>query len=378
MRILFWVQHLLGTGHLRRAITLAEAMAGRGLEVTLASGGPPASWRVPGAVTFVQLPPVRAGDETFSELLDERDRPAGETLMAERREQLLELFHDLRPDVLITEMFPFGRRAFRFELLPLLEAAVAGPRKVWCLASVRDILVRKPEPSRHAWMRDVALGYYDRVLVHTDPWLVPFDLTFPHAAALGHRLVCTGYVAPPAPGAVRGRDGEGEVLVSAGGGRVGRALLEAALQARAFTRHRSVPWRLLGGQGLPASIRAGAPGGIVLDEQRADFPSLLANGLLSVSQAGYNTVVEALGLDKPMLLVPFETGSETEQKVRAERLARVGLARVIRESALTPKALALAIDEALEAPAAARPRVDLGGAEATVRLVLGLAGRPPA
>ena len=41
MRVLFWVQHLLGTGHLRRALTVSAAMAERGLAVTLASGGPP-------------------------------------------------------------------------------------------------------------------------------------------------------------------------------------------------------------------------------------------------------------------------------------------------------------------------------------------------
>lgn len=376
MRALFWVQHLLGTGHLRRAITLSEALAERGFEVTLASGGPPAPWLVPEAFDLVQLAPLRAGDESFSELLDEHDRPADEALWAARRERLLDLLHQVQPEVLITEMFPFGRRVFRAELLPLLEAAGACRRKVWRLASLRDILVSKADPSRCAWMRDVALAHYDRVLVHTDPALVPFDLTFPYAAALGDRLVSTGYVAPPAPRDPESREGEGEVLVSSGGGRVGRALLETAVHARALSRRLDVPWRLLGGQGLE-DLRAGVPPGLVFDEQRRDFTSLLANSLLSVSQAGYNTVVEALGLDKPMVLVPFETRSETEQRVRAERLARMGLATVIWESALTPKRLARAIDDALERPRKTRRCIHLDGAEASARLVLDLVRGPP-
>ena len=38
-RVLFYVQHLLGIGHLKRAAILAEAMAAMGLDVTVAYGG---------------------------------------------------------------------------------------------------------------------------------------------------------------------------------------------------------------------------------------------------------------------------------------------------------------------------------------------------
>ena len=75
MPVLFWVQHLLGTGHLRRAVTLARAMAARGLRVVIASGGPPAPWLVGEDIELVQLPPVRASDLAFTSLLDEHDRP---------------------------------------------------------------------------------------------------------------------------------------------------------------------------------------------------------------------------------------------------------------------------------------------------------------
>ena len=40
-RVLFYVQHLLGIGHLKRAEILAEAMAAAGLDVTVAYGGRP-------------------------------------------------------------------------------------------------------------------------------------------------------------------------------------------------------------------------------------------------------------------------------------------------------------------------------------------------
>jgi predicted glycosyltransferase len=152
MAVLFWVQHLLGSGHLRRAATLARAIARQSLRVVVASGGPPAPWLLPDGVELVQLPPVRASDLTFARLLDEHDRPIDDHFRAVRRDRLLALFRELRPRVIITEMFPFGRRAFRFELLPLLQEAAAARPRPWRLCSVRDILARKPDPEGYAWM----------------------------------------------------------------------------------------------------------------------------------------------------------------------------------------------------------------------------------
>jgi predicted glycosyltransferase len=378
MPVLFWVQHLLGSGHLRRAATLARAMAARGLRVVIASGGTPAPWLVGGGVELVQLPPVRASDLTFASLLDEHDRPLDERLRALRRDRLLALFEELRPRVVVTEMFPFGRRAFRFELVPLLEAAARARPRPWRLCSVRDVLVQKSDPGGYAWMLALAQAHFDRILVHTDPQLIPFGLTFPHAAALGDRLVETGYVLEPL--AATTAEGRGEVLVSAGGGRVGAGLLEVALEARPLSSLRARPWRLIAGGNLAGdafqALRARIPQGVILERQRDDFPALLANSLLSISQAGYNTVLEGLRFQKPMVLVPFETATETEQRTRAERLVKLGLAEVVWESGLTPRTLAGAIDRAWRARRGQGPAFALDGAARSADLVAALAVTP--
>jgi predicted glycosyltransferase len=67
-RVFFYVQHLLGIGHLRRAATLARALAEGGFDVLLVSGGGPVSGLVLGAARFHQLPPLRAADETLRDL----------------------------------------------------------------------------------------------------------------------------------------------------------------------------------------------------------------------------------------------------------------------------------------------------------------------
>ncbi len=381
MHVLIWVQHLLGTGHFKRAAHLASAIAADGLPVTLVTGGPPLDWQPPPGVELVQLPPIQARDRDFSALVDLEGRPIDDVFWAKRRAKLMAVFSRTRPRLVITEMFPFGRRAFQRELLRLLEVAAGFRPKPWILCSVRDILVHKSSQERYAWMRDMVLTHYDRVLVHTDPKLVPFGLTFPHVEAIASRLVSTGYVtaSPPPP---RQMNGPPEVLVSTGGGRVGAKLLQAAIGARNHTRVARSPWRLIAGINAAPStmetLRNELPKGVYLEQHRADFPALMANCLLSVSQAGYNTVVEGLRLGRRMVLVPFESGLETEQRVRAERLNSLGLAQTVRELTLSSGSLAKAIDAALELPEPKPATYDLDGMARTVRVVRELLVPAPA
>src|SRR5205823_7391641 len=55
--VLFYVQHLLGVGHLQRSLRIAEALVRDGVTVTLVSGGPPAALPRGPVIRFVQLPP---------------------------------------------------------------------------------------------------------------------------------------------------------------------------------------------------------------------------------------------------------------------------------------------------------------------------------
>jgi predicted glycosyltransferase len=277
-------------------------------------------------------------------------------------------------------MFPFGRRQMRFELLPLIEAVKASRPRPALVGSVRDILVRPPTPARLAEMLGWAADF-DRFLVHGDPDLVPFERTFPDRRLLGERLVETGYVveAPLADPAGCG-DGAGEIVVSTGGGRVGERLLEIALRASAALPD-GPPWRLLVGQHLPEdrfSTFADAAGPrVTVERARPDFRTLLGRAALSVSQGGYNTVMEVLAAGCRAVVVPYAAGLETEQTLRSELLAERGLLTVLDEATLDVATLVAAVQRGLAAPptpAAARPRMD--GAAQSVRLLQQLMAQP--
>ena len=199
-RALIWVQHLLGIGHLRRAAALARALAARDFDTMLVSGGMPLQGLDIGAAKFKQLPPLRATDATFSVTVDANGQKPDGAFRAQRRERLLSLYRTHRPHVVITEMYPFGRRQFAAELLPLLEAAHQSRPKPAIFASVRDILTERSEPARSSEMAELVLRWYRAVLVHGDAELIPFGASFPETARISHLIRYTGYIGAVGPG----------------------------------------------------------------------------------------------------------------------------------------------------------------------------------
>ena len=360
--VLLYVQHLLGIGHLRRAALLAKALDQNGISVVLVSGGTPVEGLDIGGAGFVQLPPLRTRDEKFSELLDHTGRPIDDAWKAARRARLLALYRALKPRALLIEMFPFGRRQMRFELLPLLEAAADSTPRPQVLCSLRDVLTGNQRPEKTAWMLDTFAQHFDLALVHGDSDFLPLERSFPEAAGIAAKLRYTGYVveAAEAPDPVLGTEGTGEAIVSTGGGAVAGPLIEAALAARALSPLADVPWRFLIGPNMAEAefrdLAARAPGSVTIERARPDFRNLLARGRLSISQAGYNTVLEVLTAGIPSVVVPFAAGAETEQSLRARLLAERGALTLVEEAALTPAGLAAAIEAAL-----ARGRVAPGG-----------------
>jgi predicted glycosyltransferase len=89
---------------------------------------------------------------------------------------------------------------------------------------------------------------------------------------------------------------------------------------------------------------------------------------VSVSQAGYNTVLDILAARVPAVVVPFAAERETEQQLRAERLAARGVLELVPEAELSPARLALAIERAVDA-APPRIAIDTGGARRTAGLI---------
>jgi len=339
VRIMFYVQHLLGIGHLMRARRIVLALRDNGFLVTLVTGGLPVSGFEPSGVAQIALPPLAVRDGNFSELVNKDGLVVDDAFKRDRAERLLDAFHSSRPDILILEAFPFGRRQLRFELLPLIEAAEASVPKPLVVTSIRDVLQKGRKAGRDEETAKFVNQHFDKVLVHGDPSLVRLEDTFPFADQISEKIAYTGLVCDPPP---KASSDAFDVVVSAGGGAVGANLLQASLKAAPLLPEVD-SWCVITGPYLPQNefdaISANAPDNVSVERFRHDFTGLLANARLSVSQAGYNTVSDVLQAGCRALLLPFSSQGETEQADRAARLSQLGLASVLSEDTLSDEVL---------------------------------------
>ena len=367
MRVMIMVTHLLGTGHLARALTLARAFADAGHEVTVVSGGIPVPHFDTTNVRLAQLPPLRSNGTDFTTLLDAIGDEATAEYRTGRITAALELFHDLNPDVLITELFPFGRRNLRDEFRALLDAASAAGTTV--LASVRDILAPPSKPAKAAFADEMVQRHYDGVLVHADRDIVTLDGSWPVSDRLAPYLHYTGFVAPPPPPQASERTGT--ILVSAGGGAVGDAIFDAAVDTAA--QHPDTTWHLLVGGDVARrdGLARRAPGNAVIEAPRPDFRTLLGQPAASVSMCGYNTALDVLQTGTPAVVVPFDDGNEVEQGLRAEALSRQPGVAVLRQTELRTDTLMSALKRVTTVPRAPR-RTGMDGAARTVEITQSL------
>jgi predicted glycosyltransferase len=370
MKVIIVVTHLLGTGHLARALTLARAYLAAGHSVSVVSGGMPAPQLDRGDVELVQLPPVKSDGVNFTTLLDTQNAHASDRMMAERTSQLLDHLATQEPDILITELFPFGRRILRDEFETLLKAAHDMATRPLICASIRDILAPPSKPKK-AVLADMFIDtFYDAVLVHSDRDVTPLTLSWPVSETLAPKLQYTGFVAPPAPSQHPQTVGLDEVIVSAGGGDVGAHIFKAALSAARDDPNRR--WRILMGgadaKNRSAALGDTAPPNVTIEPARPDFRQMLHHAAASVSMCGYNTALDILQTGCPAVFIPFDAGNEVEQGLRADALVKLPGISVLRSADLAPENLGAAILEVTKPPRRAARLTGFNGAQETVTI----------
>ncbi len=375
MKIIQYCQHVLGVGHFFRTLEICRAL--RDHDVLLVTGGAPVKADLPAHVRERRLPGLMM-DSDFKNMFSTEAGKTVEEVKEERRKILWDIFQKESPDILIVELYPFGRKAFRFELDPVLEG-IRGGKLPSCrvVCGLRDILVEKKNAEKYE-NRVITLlnGFFDALLIHAAPGLLTLDETFSRTADISIPLVYTGFVTPaPPPDArarIRGRLGleENETLVtaSAGGGKVGGPLLKATV--RAFEKMDG-PHHLqvFAGPFLDdetfAFLKTFSSPTIRMSRFASDFLSWLAASDLSVSMAGYNTCMNIMAARPPALVWPFD--QNREQRLRAGRLARLGGMRILEDEDLEPDRLADVMSRTLSRRERPGAGIDLNGAVNTAR-----------
>jgi predicted glycosyltransferase len=378
-RFLFFSNELVGLGHLRRTLSVANRLAEIETESSslIVTGSPVVPWfGMPPRVDVLKLPGWTRDEHG--------DRRAGglaldvSGLHAVRSGIELAVATSFDAEVAIVDKLPLGPGG---ELTDALEALRGFPR-CRVVLGLRDI-DDAPDRVRREWgpeMRAAIERYYDAILVYgpaSSPDAIRSagwtDLSIPvhHVGYLGWPM--TQEPAPDLP--------PGYLLATVGGGHDGFRVLSQVLRAIRLEPLPCATLVITGPLMARAQIQelralaAGTNAQVV--EFRGDMDRVLAGARAVVGMAGYNTVAEILRARRPGLFVP-RTRPSQEQLVRARSVARQPSYAMLHPDDLTPEAMRAALTELLGFPEPAAPPDEYEGADRAARLLSALADEPRA
>ncbi|MFN2354128.1 MAG: glycosyltransferase family protein [Desulfopila sp.] len=392
MKIVYYCQHVLGIGHFHRSLAICRELAAAH-DVTMITGGAPvetgdeqiAFFQLPGLMmdaTFNNLAPTGTGTNTEKEPPD--TEPATlETVKRRRAALLYTFFEEHRPDACIIELYPFGRKSFRFELDPVLQAIRDG-RLPGChvFCSLRDILVERHDSGKFEQRVITTLNdFFDGLLIHGDKKCIALDATFSRLHDITIPMAYTGYVTPFIPAAPRAdvrhnlgfSDATSLIVASIGGGNVGSELLLSMAEAMSFMDVMDDPFlhlQIFTGPYIDNNdltrLSDHSDARITVSRFTAEFMHWLRAADLSVSMAGYNTTMNILQSGVPALLYPF--GQNQEQLLRLQALGHNLPLKMLEQRDLQPETLAGHVRNQLR-KGRFSSTVNLNGAAETARLI---------
>lgn len=379
MKIACYCQHVLGIGHFHRSLEICQALSS-GHETVMILGGPEVP--LPDTdVRFVSLPGLQM-DKEFRHLLPCSPGEDLEAVKSQRVRQLFTFLEGFQPDVFLIELYPFGRKAFRFELDPILDSMGNGNlRPCLRLCSLRDILVEKKDKKKYEERVLKTLNNsFDGLLVHSDPAFIPLDKSFQRTDSITIPLHYTGFIAPQTknPGnAISIRQelqlqaDDKLIIASIGGGSVGAELLRATAEAASLLDHNSsMHFHLFTGPytdlDFQKELKKRSGSRITIHDFSVNFPHWLEGADLSISMAGYNTCMNLLATGIPALLYPF--AQNREQRLRVSSFSATSPFALLEPEDLAGARLAEQIEKMVLLPKQ-KSKADLRGAVTTAALI---------
>jgi predicted glycosyltransferase len=386
VRIAFYSHDTLGLGHTRRNLLIATALTRSGLQVDmlLITGTSTASrFALPPGTDCLTLPSLRK-DLDGNYASRSLDMPLGE-LVSLRSEAIWGALKGFGPDLLVVDNVPRGVAG---ELdLSLRKLKKHGRTK--CVLGLRDVLDAHDVVTAQWAARDTTrtiTTYYHAVWVYGDP-LLHATLPETERAVAADRLHYLGYfdpllrLVPEATASEQARAvlawaGRPFVMCTVGGGQDGVHLAQAFLRTRLAGR-RGV---LLTGPFMHPGARqaltreAAARDDLLVVDFLEEPLELMPHADRIVSMGGYNSVLEGLACERPLLVVP-RVAPRQEQWIRAERLREVGLLDVLHPASLGPHALEAWLGR--EAPSStARKRLEFLAHTRLPTAIADVIGRP--
>jgi predicted glycosyltransferase len=345
-RILYYCQSLVGIGHLTCSLRIIHELL-QHAEVDFIQGGLDTG-------SVLQHPrfrnlrlPTLLHDEESGDFFDPEGQRGVDEIWA-ARDVAIKNFLRVPYHAIVIEFYPFGRRRFKKEIQDLFCAVRENSGPVPIFTSVREVLVPRAIESERRMVESVR-KHIHTVFIRGDADIVRFDETFSLAHEIKDRLCYTGYISPSVPQSWPER--KKQILVSQGGGNVGRELLQGAIGAAALmpdyafllaTGSRTTPAEM---KALRATVRSH---NVEITPFLPDFQRHLLESAVSISMGGDNTLLDVVTARTPALAYPYQGNSE--QTFRIKKFAEKGLLQALEVGDLEAGRLKQKIELALNTP----------------------------
>jgi predicted glycosyltransferase len=332
-KVMFYCQHILGMGHLIRSVEIVRGLI-PDFKICFINGGQVIpEFEFPAEIEVVNIPAVKT-DSEFQELAPVDDNLTMSEVEIIRTNMLLSVCDRFQPDILIIELFPFGRRRFSFELIPLMEKAKAMGTKI--VSSVRDIVVTKQNQQHHEEKVCRLINkYFDMLLIHGDPNFIKLNLSFSRIDDLNCPVHYTGYVVQPVP-KPQLINKQPLILVSVGGGRFGHDLLECVANTALILKDK-IPHHIqvFTGAFSPDEVLAKLQqitknlDNITVERYTPNLLNYMQQADLSIGMGGYNTTMNILSTGVKAMMMAFQGNDDKEQETRLKKLDSLGRVKMI-------------------------------------------------
>ena len=358
-KILLYAQDNKGLGHINRTLIIVRHIlaAHQNMVAYIVSKSPiSTNFTLPERCDYIKLPTCLNPRDLQTE---HEIEAAKQHFRALRSQLLLDTALGIAPDLVLVDHEPLGFAGEFREGLYALKAYYPSTRFVFGLRDIMD----DPTCIRAQWQEsgvyDAFHNLYDGIAVYGSPELYDVADVYSIPATVRSKLHYCGYIVrdkPPLDAAtVRKQLGVPQdaplLLATVGGGSDGYPVLDVVIKAIGLLRtdFPGLCALLVTGPFMPPSEQAmlqarATPTCRVFSS--ADTFQLMVAADAIVSMGGYNSVCEALAVPCPPVIVP-RTTRKIEQKIRAEILETLGLARCVSPERLASSNLAWAIEWAL-------------------------------
>lgn len=383
-KVLFYCQYHLGMGHLVRSTEIIRSLAKEFKVCFVKAGTEVEGFDFPANVELVTLPLLLSENKQVKVANSCQNL---EEVKESRKNLLLKVFNQFQPDCLTIEGYPFKKYQFEFESIPLLERVQATRGKTKVVCSLRDVVMAQAYENRDGIIEKTCARlnkYFDLLLVHSDPSFHRLEESFPRVQDIKCDIRYTGYVvqSPPEKPAITPEDlidlnrKKPMILVSVGGGQLGYELLESILEVSSVIKQFLPDYHLQVFTGpfiphekfLELQKSADNKTNLTLRKYTSQLLAYMEKAELSISLCGYNTAMNILNTGVKSMMLP--SNKDWEQQIRAEKMQRLGIVKVIQPNDLNPPYLAKKIIEYLYQPVVKKFKAfELQGAQKTANLL---------